>query len=221
VSFAPVLLSLRIALLATLIAGVVGVGLGALLARRRFPGRELVDVVVTAPMVLPPTVLGYCVLVVLGRDSRLGRAYEALTGESLVFSRTGAVIAATIAALPFVLKAARVAFEEIDPRLIAAAETLGAGPWRVLVRVQLPLARAGIAAGLGLGFARSLGEFGITLMVAGNLPGYTQTGALAIYDAVQANRDRDAATLAIVMTSLAVAILYVVNRLSRRKAHGF
>lgn len=220
-SWAPVILSLQVASAATVLAGLLGTLMGALLARYRFPGRELVDVLITAPMVLPPTVLGYYALVSLGRASPLGRAYEALTGNSIVFSRTGAVIAATIAALPFVLKAARVALEEIDPRLLAAAATLGAGPVRIFLRVQLPLARAGIAAGFALGFARSLGEFGITLMVAGNLPGETQTGALAIYDAVQAGRDRDALGLVAVMTVLAIAILYVVNRLTQRSPHEF
>lgn len=220
-SWTPIHLSLQIACIATLIAGGLGIALGLMLARLRFAGRELVDVLVTAPMVLPPTVLGYYVLVVFGRNSALGRGYEALTGSSIAFTRTGAVLAATIAALPFVLKAARVAFEEIDPRLIAAAQTLGAGPLRIFFQVELPLARAGITAGVALGFARSLGEFGITLMVAGNLPGLTQTGALAIYDAVQANRERDAAEMVAVMTGIAVAILYLVNRLARRKAHAF
>ena len=220
-SWAPIVLSLEVACASTLLAGVIGTLLGALLARYRFPGRELIDVLVTAPMVLPPTVLGYYALVSLGRKSPLGRAFETLTGGSIVFSKTGAIVAATIAALPFVLKAARVALEEIDPRLVAAAATLGAGPLRIFVQVQLPLARAGIAAGFALGFARSLGEFGITLMVAGNLPGETQTGALAIYDAVQAGRDRDALGLVAVMTAIAIAILYVVNRLTQRRQHGF
>jgi molybdate transport system permease protein len=221
VSLAPIVLSLEVAACATVLAGLLGVMLAALLARGRFPGKEWVDVLVTAPMVLPPTVLGYYLLTLLGRSSSFGRAFEALTGESIAFSRTGAVLAATIAALPFVLKSARVAFEEIDPRLLAAAETLGARPLRVFFALQLPLARAGIAAGLALGFARSLGEFGITLMLAGNLPGETQTGALAIYDAVLASRDRDATQLSWLMTAIAVAMLYLVNRLTRRKAHGF
>ena len=221
VSWDPIVLSLEVACAATLVAGVLGTLLGALLARYRFPGRELIDVLVTAPMVLPPTVLGYYALVSLGRKSLLGRAYEALTGSSIVFSKTGAIVAATIAALPFVLKSARVALEGVDPRLLGAAATLGAGPLRIFARVQLPLARAGIAAGFALGFARSLGEFGITLMVAGNLPGETQTGALAIYDAVQAGRDGDALGLVAVMTLIAIAILYGVNRLTQRRQHGF
>jgi molybdate transport system permease protein len=196
-NWTPIALSLQVATCATLFAGVIGVALAAWLSRARFWGREWVDVLVTAPMVVPPTVLGYALLSWLGRSSSLGRAFEALTGGSIAFSRSGAIVAASVAALPFVLKNARVAFEEVDPRLIGAAHTLGAGPLRTFFRVRLPVARAGVAAGLALGFARSLGEFGITLMLAGNLPGRTQTGALA------------------------VAILYLVNKLTARKVHGF
>jgi len=221
VSWQPILLSLQVAFGATLLAGILGVALAALLAHKDFIGRELVDVLITAPMVLPPTVLGYYLLLSVGRSSVIGRTFEAVTGSSIAFTRTGAVLAASVAALPFVLKSSRVAFEDVDPRLLAAAQTLGARPLRVFFRVQLPIARAGVAAGLALGFARSLGEFGITLMLAGNLPGATQTGALAIYDAVQGNREQDAATLALVLTLIAVALLYFVNRLSRRRAHAF
>ncbi|HEY6877019.1 MAG TPA: molybdate ABC transporter permease subunit [Polyangiales bacterium] len=217
----PLWLSLQVACFATLLAAVLGIGLGACLARARFLGSELVDVIVTAPMVMPPTVLGYYVLRLLGRESTLGRLYESIFGSSLVFSRAAAVLAATIASLPFVLKAARVAFEEIDPRLTAAAQTLGAGKLRIFTCVQLPLARAGIAAGLGLGFARSLGEFGITLMIAGDMPGMTQTGSLAVYDAVQASRDTDATSMVAVMTAAAVLLLYGANRTTRRERHGF
>ncbi|MET0283010.1 MAG: molybdate ABC transporter permease subunit [Polyangiales bacterium] len=220
-NWSPIWLSLEVAFSATLLAGVVGVALAAWLSRARFWGRELIDVLITAPMVVPPTVLGYVLLRMLGRGSTLGRGFEALTGGSIAFSRTGAIVAASVAALPFVLKNARVAFEDVDARLIAAAHTLGAGPVRTFFRIRLPVARAGVAAGLALGFARSLGEFGITLMLAGNLPGRTQTGALAVYDAVQAGRDDDARGMALLMTALAIAILYVVNKLTARKAHGF
>jgi molybdate transport system permease protein len=221
VSLGPIFLSLQVAVIATVVSGVLGVALGLLLARVRFVGRELVDVLVTAPMVLPPTVLGYYLLLLLGRASWLGQSFESLTGRSIAFSKAGAVVAATVAALPFVLKAARVAFEEIDPRLIAAAQTLGAGPLRIFLHLELPLAKAGLAAGLALGFARSLGEFGITLMVAGNLPGLTQTGALAIYDRVQEGKDREALGMVLIMTAIAVLILYLVNRLAKRRPHVF
>jgi molybdate transport system permease protein len=206
---------------ATLGAGVIGVALAGLMARARFPGRDILDVLITAPMVLPPTVLGYYLLTVLGRSSTFGRAYESLTGSSLVFTKSAAVLAGGIAALPFIVKAARAAMEDVDPRLAAAAATLGASPLRVFLTVVLPLSRNGVLAGLTLGFARALGDFGVTLMVAGNIPGLTQTGALAIYDAVQANRQAEAAGLVAVMTAFAVAALYVGTKLARSRPHAW
>lgn len=215
----PLLLSFQVAFLATLLSAVLGVALGAALASKRVPGRDLWDVLLTAPLVLPPTVLGYYVLVLLGRRSWLGQAYEALTGTSIVFSKTGAVLAAFVGALPHVVKAARTALEGVDPTLIAAARTLGASPWRAFRTVHLPLAAPGIVAGLMLAFARSLGDFGVTLMVAGNIPGQTQTAALAIYDAIQAQRDGDALAMIGVLTASACTLLYAINRLQARN-HG-
>ena len=210
----PLVLSLKIASLATAIASVAGIALAVLLSMRRFRGRDLIDVLVTAPLVLPPTVLGYYLLVLLGRGSAAGRAFESLTGSSIVFTQTGATIAATVGALPFVMKSARASLASVDPRLVHAARTLGAGPLRALLTVHLPLAAPGLVAGAMLGFARALGDFGVTLMVAGNIPGHTQTAALAIYDAIQAQRDEQAAALALVLASLAVAIMYAANRLT-------
>lgn len=214
-NWAPLVLSFEVAAIATVLSGTAGIVLGGILARLRFPGRELLDVLITAPMVLPPTVLGYYLLVVLGRHSAIGRGYEAMTGSSIVFTRTGAVIAATLGALPLVVKATRAAMEEVDPDVVAAARTLGAGPLRVFATVVLPLSMGGLLAGLSLGFARALGDFGVTLMVAGNIPGLTQTGSLAIYDAVQAGRDTEAAGMAAVMTAAAVLVLYGANKLTR------
>jgi len=208
----PLLLSLEVATAGTLLAGVAGIALAALMAQRRFLGRDFLDVVVTAPLVLPPTVLGYYVLVALGRRSVLGRAYEAATGSSIVFTVTGAVVAAGLGALPFVVKSARAALEDVNPTLLDAAATLGAGPVRTLAAVRLPLAARGVAAGLVLGFARSLGDFGVTLMVAGDIPGETRTASLAIYDAVSAGRDAEAAGMTAVLTATAVGALYAVNR---------
>lgn len=213
----PLLLSFQVSLLATVLAGVLGVTLAGLLASRRFPGAELVDAVLNAPLVLPPTVLGYYLLVLLGRETPLGRAYEDLTGSSIVFTRTGATCAAALAALPFVARSARAALESVEPRYAEAAATLGASPLSALRRVLLPLASRGILAGLTLGFARSLGDFGVTLMVAGNIPGRTQTASLAIYDAIQAGRDAQAGGLAAVLTTLAVLSLYAINKLSPRR----
>ncbi|MFO0588876.1 MAG: molybdate ABC transporter permease subunit [Polyangiaceae bacterium] len=212
---APLLLSFQIALVATSIAAALGVALGVLLSRR-FPGRDVLDVLVTAPVVLPPTVLGYYVLVLLGRRSALGHAFEALTGSPIVFTRTGAVLAAVIGSLPLTTKSARAALEGVDRRLVLAARTLGAGPLRAFWSVHLPLASRGILAGTMLGFARSLGDFGVTLMVGGDIPGETQTAALAIYDAIQAQRDRDAALLAGFLTLFGGVVLYVVAKLTGR-----
>ena len=199
-------------------AGAVGGGRGLLLSRP-FRGRDWLVVLITAPMVLPPTVLGYYVLVALGRSSAIGIAFESLTGSPIVFTRTGAVIAATIGALPLTTKSARAALEGVDRRLVLAARTLGAGPLRAFVTVHLPLASRGIVAGTMLGFARSLGDFGVTLMVAGDIPGETQTAALAIYDAIQAQREGDARFMVVFLTLLAAVMLYVVAKLTGR-AHG-
>ena len=212
---APLILSFQIAIVATSIAAALGVAFGALLSRR-FPGRDVLDVLVTAPVVLPPTVLGYYVLVVLGRRSTLGHAFEAITGAPIVFTRTGAVLAAVIGALPLTTKSARAALESVDRRLVLAARTLGAGPLRAFWSVHLPLASRGILAGTMLGFARSLGDFGVTLMVGGDIPGETQTAALAIYDAIQAQRERDAALLAGFLTVFGGVILYLVAKLTGR-----
>jgi molybdate transport system permease protein len=174
------------------------------------------DALITMPMVLPPTVLGYYLLIVLGRQSVLGRAYEALTGSPIVFTRTGAIVAAMFGALPLVTKSARAAMEDVDPTLVAAARSLGATPLRAFLTITLPLARGGIAAGATLGFARALGDFGVTLMLAGNIPGLTRTASLAIYDAVQANRESEALGMVLVLSALAVVTLYGVNRLQSR-----
>lgn len=209
------LLSFQVSLAATLLAALLGIGLAGLLSQRRFPGAQLLDALLNAPLVLPPTVLGYYLLVLLGRQTPLGRAYEALTGSSIVFTRTGATCAAALAALPFVARSARAALDSIEPRFGEAAATLGATPLRAFRRVRLPLAARGIWAGVTLGFARSLGDFGVTLMVAGNIPERTRTASLAIYDAIQAGRDSQAAGLAAVLTTLAVLSLYAINKLSR------
>jgi molybdate transport system permease protein len=212
--FAPLVLSLQIAVLATLIAGLVGLATAGLLANLRFPGRDLVDVLVTAPIVLPPTVLGYYVLVAFGRRGVIGQVFEAVFGSPIVFTRAGAVVAATVGALPLIVKSGRAAIEAVDPTLVRAARSLGATPVRAFFTIQMPLARRGVVAALMLGFARSLGDFGITLMVAGDIPGETQTASLAIYDAMAEHRDGSAFALAISLTVIGVAVLYAVNKLT-------
>ncbi|HVJ89705.1 MAG TPA: molybdate ABC transporter permease subunit [Labilithrix sp.] len=213
----PVLLSFEIAAFATFFAAILGVAVAALLANFRFFGRDLVEVLFTAPLVMPPTVLGYYVLVVLGRRSFLGRAFEELSGTSIVFTKVGAVVAAVIGALPLVVKSVRTALEETDPTLVLAARTLGATAFRAFLTIQLPLACRGIAAALMLAFARSMGDFGVTFMVAGDIPGETQTAALAIYDAIQAQREEDAKLTIAIVTGIVIVLLYIVGKLTTRE----
>jgi molybdate transport system permease protein len=210
----PIKLSFQVSFLATTIAVVFGVSLAWLLARFRFWGKEWLDAAIALPLVLPPTVLGYYLLVVLGQRSFLGRAHEWLWGSPLTFTPAAAVVAATIHALPLMVKSVRAAFEALDPRIEDAARTLGASEFRVFLTVTLPLARRSIQAATVLAFARALGDFGVTLMIAGNIPGKTQTAAVAIYDAVQAGRERDALILVLIVSALALAFLYTTNKLS-------
>ena len=213
----PLWLSLRVAFISTLLVVVIGVALAWTLARKNFRGREVLDALVTLPLVLPPTVLGYYLLVLLGRASPAGKVYEAITGASLVFTWQGAVVAASIGALPLVVKTARAAFSSVDGELEDAARTLGKSEWEVFRRVTLPLASRGIAAAAMLAFARALGDFGATLMVAGNIPGRTQTAAVAIYDAMQSGHDGLALWLVCVLSVIAFAILYTTNRLTNTR----
>ncbi len=201
-------LSIVVATLATAIAVALGTGAGWFLARRAFAGRELVDVLLSLPLVLPPTVTGYYLLVVLGRKGPLG-------GLAIPFTLAACVVAATVMAFPLVVRAARVAFEEIDPRQRLAAASLGSGSVSTLWRVELPLARRGLAAGAALGFARALGEFGATLMLAGNIPGRTQTLPLAIYEAAMTGENSTALALSIALTAVSVVVLLIVGRLGR------
>ncbi|MEO7113602.1 MAG: ABC transporter permease subunit, partial [Polyangiaceae bacterium] len=166
--------------------------------------------------VLPPTVLGYYMLVTIGRRSLIGNAFEHVTGSTIVFTRTGAVCAATVGAFPLVVKFGRAALEGVDWRYIRAARTLGAFPLRVFFTIRLPLASRGIIAAIMLAFARSLGDFGVTLMVAGDIPGETQTASLAIYDAIQARHEAEATGMVLILSAIAISILYTVNRLTQR-----
>lgn len=218
--WSPLILSFQVASIATVIAAVVGIGIGALLVNPRVPGRDVVDVLVTTPMILPPTVLGYYVLVAVGRRSAIGTAFESLTGSPIVFTRTGAVLAATLGALPLVVKSARAALESVDPVLVQVARTLGAGTARSFLAVRLPLASGGIIAGLMLAFARSLGDFGVTLMIAGDIPGETQTASLAIFGAIQGNREQDALGMIAVLSMVAVVTLYTTNKLAAKRRVG-
>jgi molybdate transport system permease protein len=214
----PLWLSLRVAGLSTAIALAIGLWLAWLLANREFRGKEALDAAVTLPLVLPPTVLGYYLLVVIGRESALGRLYEWVTGGPLVFTWQAAVVAALFHSTPLLVKSARAALESVDRAYERAARNLGASEWVVFRRVSLPLAGRSILAAAALAFARSLGDFGVTIMIAGNIPGRTQTVAVAIYDAVEGGNGAVARVLVLVVSGVALAILYLANRLSPRTA---
>jgi molybdate transport system permease protein len=206
-------LSIRVAVLATALNALVGVPIAYLLARRRFPGRGLVDLLTTLPLVLPPTVTGYYLIVLLGRRGWLGGPLYQMTGWSIAFTWYAAVVAATVMALPLLVRTARAAFESVDRDLERAAYTLGRSELRTALEVTLPLARNGIMAGLVLAFARALGEFGATIMLAGNIPGRTATVPLAIYTAVQTGEDATALLLVAILTVLSCLVIVVANRL--------
>ncbi len=216
----PLWLSLRVATLSTMIAVTAGVFLAYVLANKSFPGKEALDAAVTLPLVLPPTVLGYYLLVVLGRNSPFGAFYEKVFGEPLVFTWKAAVVAALFHATPLLIKSARAGLESVDKTYEKAARNLGASEWRVFWRITLPLARRSILAAAALAFARALGDFGITIMIAGNIPGRTQTVAVAIYDAVEAGNGELARTLVLIISATALSILWLANRLGPRQAAG-
>jgi molybdate transport system permease protein len=208
----PLWLTLKVAGVATLVTFVIGVSLAFLVARSKFWGREGLDALCTLPLVLPPTVLGYYLIVLIGRQGWLGHWLQETWGISLIFTWQGAVLAAAVVSLPLIYKSARAAFEEVVPELENAARTLGLSEARVFLRVSLPLAWRGILAGVMLAFARAMGEFGATLMVAGNLPGKTQTLSLAVYDALQAGNDARATLLVLLVSTVCFAILVVSGR---------
>ena len=212
----PLLLTLKVATFATLLALLTGVLFAFVIARYRVPGREVLDAVCTLPMVMPPTVLGYYLIVVIGRRGWIGEWLWDHLGVSLMFTWQGAVFASAIVAFPLVYKGARAAFEGVDRQLENAARTLGVAPSGVFLRITLPLAWRGILAGGMLAFARAMGEFGATLMVAGNIPGKTQTLSLAVYDAVQAGQDDLANFLVAVTSIVCIAILVGSGRLFKK-----
>jgi molybdate transport system permease protein len=209
----PLWLSLSVATVSTVIALVFGLALAYVLANFRFFGRELLDAAVTLPLVLPPTVLGYYLLVVLGRETFLGRVYEHLFGQPLVFTWQAAVVAALLHSAPLLIKSARAALESVDHSFEKAARSLGASEWRVFFRITLPLAWRPVLAAIALCFARALGDFGATLMLAGNIPGRTQTVSVAIYDAVQSGNGGLARALVLIISGLAFTILWIMNSL--------
>ena len=211
----PLWLSLRVAALSTLLAFLIALFLSWLMANRSFRGKDVLDAAITLPLVLPPTVLGYYLLVLLGRVSPVGKLYEWIFGHPLVFTWQAAVVAALIHSAPLLIKSMRAALESVDRSYERAARTLGASEWRIFWRVSLPLAWNSVLAATALAFARSLGDFGITIMLAGNIPGRTQTLSVAIYDAVEGGQGALARTLVIIISVVALSILALANRVGR------
>jgi molybdate transport system permease protein len=208
-------LSLLVVSIATIVISVVGTALGFLLAKRQFRGKDLLDAILTLPMVLPPTVTGYYLIVLLGRRGLLGKPLYDLTGWTVAFTWIAAVIASTVIALPLMIKSARAAIESVDNEYEIASRIMGKSEFETFFRVTLPLAARGILAGIVLSFARAFGEFGATLMLAGNIPGKTQTMPLAIYEAVVSGEDERAKWLALILTGISITVVYLTNRLSR------
>jgi molybdate transport system permease protein len=209
-------LSVQVAVAATVLNALFGIPLAYVLARRRFWGKGALDLLVTLPLVLPPTVTGYYLIVLLGRRGWLGGPLYQATGWAITFTWYAAVVAATVMALPLLVRTARAAIESVDRDLERAAWTLGRSECRTALEVTLPLARNGLVAGLVLAFARALGEFGATLMLAGNIPGKTATAPLAIYTAVQTGERGAALLLVALLTALSCAVLVVAGRLGPR-----
>lgn len=208
-------LSLLVVSITTLIVGVFGLLISYLLAKREFRGKELLDAMLTMPLVLPPTVTGYYLIILLGRRGLIGGIIYDLTGWTITFTWLGAVIAAVVVSLPLMIKASRASIESVNPEYEIASYTMGKGRLETFVRITLPLARRGIIAGIVLSFARSLGEFGATLMIAGNIPGKTQTMPLAIYEAVASGDEQQAQILALILTAVSIAAVYLTNKISR------
>lgn len=210
-NWSALILSLQVTILATSVLFVIGLALAVVLARFKFRGQIMVETLIFLPLVLPPSVIGYFLLLTLGRGSPIVEWFHV----RLLFTWPAAAIASAVVGLPLMVQAARAAIANVDPVLENAARTLGSSELEILWRVTLPLARRGVIAGLILGAARALGEFGATLMIAGNIPGQTQTLPLAIYDAVQARRYEQANIMVLMMTSLAFVGLWCVRQLEQ------
>ncbi|MDW7725874.1 MAG: molybdate ABC transporter permease subunit [Candidatus Methanoperedens sp.] len=212
--YSPLYLSMWVSVIATVIIAASGTFAAYLLARKRFFGRNALDAFTTLPMILPPTVTGYYLIILLGRNGIIGKHIYDLTGLSIMFTWQAAVIAATVVAMPIMIKSAKAAIESVDREFEKAAFTLGKSEIETFFLVTLPLAKKGLMAGLILSFARALGEFGATIMLAGNIPGKTSTMPLAIYSAVQTGEDTLATTLVIILTIISIAVIYITTRIS-------
>jgi len=219
-----ILLSLRVAIVATLVATPIGIALAWLLARRNFWGKSFVDALVHLPLVLPPVVTGYLLLLTFGRRGPLGAWLADHLGIVFAFRWTGAALACGVMAFPLLVRPIRLSIEAVDRRLEQAAETLGAPPWRVFLNVTLPLSLPGVLAGMVLGFAKAIGEFGATITFVSNIPGETQTISSAIYSLIQ-TPDGDIAALRLVVVSTAIAFAALIAsewfaRRATQRLHG-
>ncbi len=214
----PIFFSLRIAFISLLMVTCIGLPVARLLARIEFPGKEILEAAITLPLVLPPSVIGYGLLILIGKNGIIGKFLMEM-GITLVFTWWAAILASTVVAFPLMYQSAKAAFKSVDPSFEKVARTLGANECRVFFTVTLPLAWPGILAGVVLSFARALGEFGATLMVAGNIPGKTQTIPLAIYFAVDSGDDVTARTLVAIITVFSFLVIYAVNRWAKKQNH--
>ncbi|MGA7810133.1 molybdate ABC transporter permease subunit [Bradyrhizobium sp.] len=217
-------LSLRVATVATVIATPLGIGLAWLLARRNFWGKSLLDALIHLPLVLPPVVTGYLLLLTLGRRGLVGAWLADHLGIVFAFRWTGAALACGVMSFPLLVRPMRLSIEAVDQRLEQAAETLGAAPWRVFLSVTLPLSLPGVLAGMVLGFAKAIGEFGATITFVSNIPGETQTISSAIYSLIQ-TPDGDVAALRLVLVSVVIAVAALVGsewfaRRATERVHG-
>lgn len=210
----PLLITLKIAIISTLLVAVIGVVISYLLARRDFRGKWLADVVVTLPLVLPPTVTGYLLVVLLGKNGALGEILYNTTGWTILFTWEAAVIAAFIVSLPLMVKTTTAAIEAVDREYEYAAFTLGRKEIETALMITLPLAKKGILAGIVLSFARAVGEFGATLMVAGNIPGRTNTMSISIYSAFQAGNGELANMLVIILVTMSLLSMAITAKLA-------
>jgi molybdate transport system permease protein len=209
-------LSLQVAAAATFMVIVFGTTMSFVLARKSFRGKDILDILLTLPLVLPPTVTGYYLILLMGRNGLLGKYLYLWTGWSIMFTWYAAVLASFIVALPLMIKTTRAAIESVDKNLIKVSYTLGHGEFKTFFKVILPLSRKGIIAGAVLSFARAMGEFGATLMVAGNIPGRTNTMPIAIYTSASSGDWSKANMMVVFFTLVSAAFLYIANRLSKR-----
>lgn len=213
----PVILSLKVASIATVFAFILGILFAYFLTKKRIPGKSVWETLIILPMVLPPSIVGYLLLKVFGKRGPIGAFLLDTFGIQIVFTWVACVIAACVVALPLMYQNAKAAFQSVDETYELAAHTLGSGEWKTFWTVLFPLARPGVISGITLTFARAMGEFGATLMLAGNIEGQTQTIPTAIYYAVATGKDEEANTLVVVITLFSFAMIFILNAWLKRK----